>query len=71
MPSDCNGDVEDPFVCLNKIIENKSWILGGKNQRVPAQRLKDFMEDKLSLIFLILVSTGLTSVRMDEFFLNL
>ena len=71
LPSDCNGDVEDPFICLNfqKSIENKSWILGGKNQRVPAQRLKDFMEDKLSLDFPVTsYQPGLTSVRMDDVF---
>ena len=71
LPSDCNGDLEDPFVCLNfqKSIENKSWILAGKNQRVPAQRLKDFMEDKLSLDFPVTsYQPGLTSVRMDEVF---
>ena len=71
LPSDCDGDLEDPFVCLNfqKSIENKSWILAGKNQRVPAQRLKDFMEDKLSLDFPdTSYQPGLTSVRMDDVF---
>ena len=71
LPSDCKGNIEDPFIGLNfqKSIENKSWILGGKNQRVPAQRLKDFMEDKLSLDFPVTsYQPGLKSVRMDDVF---
>lgn len=33
---------------FQKSIEQKAWILGGKTQRVPAQRLEDFVNGKLS-----------------------
>lgn len=33
---------------FQKKIEQKAWVLGGKTQRVPAQRLTDFIEGKIS-----------------------
>ena len=33
---------------FQKQIEQKSWLLAGKTQKVPAQRLVDFTEGKLS-----------------------
>ena len=40
----------DPFVCLDfqKEVEKKCWEAGGKTQQVPAQRLMDFMQDRIS-----------------------
>ncbi len=69
--SDCEGELNDPFICLNfqKSIERKAWVLAGKTQRVPAQRLKDFMDGKLSVDFpKSSYHPGLTSVKMDDVF---
>lgn len=43
----------DPFVCLNfqKEVEKKCWEVGGKTQKVPAQRMIDFVEGRISLDF--------------------
>lgn len=43
----------DPFVCLNfqKEIERKCWEAAGKTQRVPAQRMEDFVKGKVSTDF--------------------
>lgn len=43
----------DPFVCLDfqKFVEKACWEAGGKTQRVPAQRLIDFVEGKVSTDF--------------------
>ncbi len=44
---------EDPFVSLNfqKSVEKVCWDAAGKTQRVPAQRLVDFIEGKVSVDF--------------------
>lgn len=44
---------EDPMVCLNfqKEVEQKCWEAAGKSQKVPAQRLKDFIDGKVSSAF--------------------
>jgi len=44
------GDPTDPFVCLNfqKKVEHDCWVAAGKTQKVPAQRMIDFCENKLS-----------------------
>lgn len=44
------GDPGDPFVCLNfqKEIEHKCWEAAGRTQRVPAQRLTDFINNTVS-----------------------
>lgn len=41
---------ESPFVCLDfqKEVERKCWEVAGKNQKVPAQRMKDFVENRKS-----------------------
>lgn len=48
-------DLEDksPLACLNfqKEVEQKCWEAAGKNQKVPAQRLMDFLEGKISKDF--------------------
>ncbi|OAD90001.1 FAD-binding protein [Aequorivita soesokkakensis] len=40
----------DPFVCLDfqKEVEKRCWEAGGKTQKVPAQRMIDFVEGKIS-----------------------
>lgn len=40
----------DPFICLNfqKEVEKRCWEAGGKTQKVPAQRMIDFVEGKVS-----------------------
>ena len=52
-PEDLSSDKNDPFVCLNfqKEIERKCWEAAGKTQRVPAQCLKDFVDNKISISF--------------------
>jgi uncharacterized FAD-dependent dehydrogenase len=41
---------KNPFVCLDfqKEVEHACWIAGGKTQAVPAQRLIDFTQGKIS-----------------------
>ncbi|MCG2420473.1 NAD(P)/FAD-dependent oxidoreductase [Aequorivita sp. F47161] len=44
---------DDPFVCLNfqKEVEQRCWEAGEKTQKVPAQRMIDFVEGKISTDF--------------------
>lgn len=70
-PKDLKGDPNDPFICLNfqREIENKCWELAGKNQKVPAQRLLDFIQKKKSVDFpKSSYQPGISSVEMDEIF---
>lgn len=41
---------EDPFACLDfqKSVEKACWEAGGKTQKVPAQRMVDFVDGKKS-----------------------
>jgi uncharacterized FAD-dependent dehydrogenase len=43
----------DPFVCLDfqKEVEHACWVAAGKTQRVPAQRMVDFVEGRVSKEF--------------------
>lgn len=43
----------DPFVCLDfqKKVERDCWEVAGKTQQVPAQRMIDFVEEKISKDF--------------------
>ncbi|MFN5149244.1 MAG: NAD(P)/FAD-dependent oxidoreductase [Flavobacteriia bacterium] len=52
-PEDFPGKESDPFVCLDfqKEIEHSCWIAAGKNQKVPAQRMIDFVQGKKSSDF--------------------
>lgn len=52
-PEDFPGKENDPFVCLNfqQEIERKCWEAAGKTQKVPAQRMVDFIQGKKSLDF--------------------
>jgi len=49
-PEDLSGDSNDPFICLNfqKEVERKCWEVAGKTQQVPAQRMIDFVENRVS-----------------------
>lgn len=48
-----NYSEDDPLVCLDfqKMVERACWEAGGKTQRVPAQRMIDFVEGKISYDF--------------------
>lgn len=49
-PEDFDTSENDPFVCLDfqKKVEHDCWEAAGKTQKVPAQRLIDFMEGRVS-----------------------
>ncbi|MDC3252700.1 FAD-binding protein [Crocinitomicaceae bacterium] len=69
MPEDFENHENDPFVCLNfqKEVEKNCWLAAGKTQRVPAQRMLDFMRGRVSKT---LPQTsyipGMTSVDLNE-----
>jgi uncharacterized FAD-dependent dehydrogenase len=70
-PSDFPGKENDPFVCLNfqKEIEKQAWELAGRTQKVPAQRLLDFVQRKKSNDFpRSSYQPGIVSVEMDQLF---
>ena len=70
-PKDLKDDPNDPFICLNfqREIEEKCWELAGKNQKVPAQRLLDFIQKKKSVDFpKSSYQPGISSVEMDAIF---
>ena len=70
-PEDFKGKEKNPFVCLDfqKEIEQKCWELAGKNQKVPAQRLLDFVNNIKSVDFpRSSYQPGIVSVKMDEIF---
>ncbi|MDN3723948.1 FAD-binding protein [Aequorivita sp. SDUM287046] len=48
-----NYKKDDPFVCLDfqKYVEQRCWEAGGKTQKVPAQRMIDFVDGKVSVDF--------------------
>ena len=69
-PSDFET-ASDSLVCLKfqQEIEQKCWVLAGKNQQVPAQRLLDFVQRKKSPEFpRSSYQPGIVSVEMDEIF---
>ncbi len=54
---------------FQKSIEQTAWVLGGKTQRVPAQRLVDFVEGKISQDLPITsYKPGVTSADLREIF---
>jgi uncharacterized FAD-dependent dehydrogenase len=70
-PEDFKGKEKDPFVCLDfqKEIEQRCWELAGKNQKVPAQRLQDFVIGKKSIDFpRSSYQPGIESVEMNRIF---
>ncbi len=70
-PEDFKGKEKDPFVCLDfqKEIEQKCWEIAGKNQKVPAQQLLDFVNGKKSIDFpRSSYQPGIESVEMNQIF---
>lgn len=70
-PTDFPGKENDPFVCLDfqKKIEYLCWEAAGKTQKVPAQRLLDFVQKKKSKDFpRSSYQPGIVSVEMDSIF---
>ena len=70
-PRDLSKEFKEPFICLDfqKEIEKKAWELAGKTQRVPAQRLVDFIENKKSeTLPNSSYQPGLVSVNLHELF---
>ena len=64
-----NYKENDPFVCLDfqKKVEYNCWVAGGKTQRVPAQRMVDFVEGKTSTDFpKTSYQPGIVSVNLAE-----
>lgn len=59
----------DPFVCLNfqKKVEYDCWVAAGKSQQVPAQRMIDFVEGKISKNFpKTSYQPGIAAVDLNE-----
>jgi uncharacterized FAD-dependent dehydrogenase len=70
-PHDLAGYQNNPFVCLDfqKQIEHACWIQSGKTQRVPAQRMIDFIEAKKSTDFpRSSYQPGIVSVDLNTIF---
>jgi hypothetical protein len=68
-PEDFPNVKNDPFSCLNfqRAVEEKAFILAGGHQKVPAQRLIDFVEGKRSVDFpRSSYVPGITSVDFKE-----
>jgi uncharacterized FAD-dependent dehydrogenase len=68
-PDDFEGD--SPFKCLDfqKEIEAKCFKLAGEDQRVPGQRMVDFIEGKISKTLPdCSYSRGVVSVNLNEVF---
>lgn len=69
-------DLEDksPLACLNfqKEVEQKCWEVAGKDQKVPAQRLMDFIEGKVSEDFpQTSYQPGIKSVDLNKILPNI
>jgi uncharacterized FAD-dependent dehydrogenase len=70
-PSDFPGKENDPFACLDfqKQIEHRCWEVAGKDQKVPAQRMIDFVQGRRSKDFpRSSYQPGIVSVEMDTIF---
>jgi len=64
-----NYKENDPFVCLDfqKKVEYDCWVAGGKTQRVPVQRMIDFVKGKTSADFpKTSYQPGIVSVNLAE-----
>ncbi|MGJ8661135.1 MAG: NAD(P)/FAD-dependent oxidoreductase [Bacteroidota bacterium] len=62
-------DKKNPMVCLDfqKKVEYDCWVAAGKTQNVPAQRLKDFIDGKISSEFpRSSYQPGITSVDLNK-----
>lgn len=70
-PTDFPGRESDPFVCLDfqKEIEHKCWLAAGRDQKIPAQRMLDFVQRKRSADFpRTSYQPGIVSVELDKIF---
>lgn len=68
-PEDFENSENDPFVCLNfqREVEQACWVAGGKTQKVPAQRMVDFIEGRQSVTLpKSSYQPGLVSVDLNE-----
>jgi uncharacterized FAD-dependent dehydrogenase len=68
-PEDFPGRENDPFVCLDfqRSVEKACWEAAGSTQKVPAQRMVDFVEKKLSKDFpKSSYQPGITSVDLNK-----
>jgi len=68
-PEDFPGKEDDPFVCLDfqRSVEQACWKAAGSTQKVPAQRMVDFVEKKLSKDFpKSSYQPGITSVDLNK-----
>ena len=66
-----NYKPNDPFVCLDfqKEVERTCWEAAGKTQRVPAQRMKDFVGGRVSVDFpKTSYQPGIVSVDLNSVF---
>lgn len=67
-PDDFKDHETNPLVCLDfqKMVEKAAWEAGGKTQAVPAQRMKDFVDKKVSKTLpKSSYQPGLTSVDLN------
>lgn len=68
-PDDFPDGNSNPFACLDfqRKVEHDCWIAGGKTQKVPAQRLMDFIAGKKSIDFpKTSYQPGLVSVNLHD-----
>jgi uncharacterized protein len=68
-PEDLPGDPNDPFICLKfqQSVEKSCWETAGKTQAVPAQRMIDFVENRISSdLPKSSYQPGLVSVNLNE-----
>ena len=68
-PEDFENYETDPLVCLNfqKQVEKRCWEAAGNTQKVPAQCLKDFIDNKVSVNFpRSSYQPGIVSVNLNE-----
>ncbi|EDM43006.1 Uncharacterized FAD-dependent dehydrogenase [unidentified eubacterium SCB49] len=64
-----NYTKDDPFICLDfqKKVERDCWEAAGKTQKVPAQRMQDFINGKVSESFpKTSYQPGITAVDLNE-----
>jgi len=64
-----NYEKNNPFVCLDfqKQVEHDCWKSAGSTQKVPAQRLIDFIDDKKSIDFpASSYQPGIVSVNLND-----
>lgn len=67
-PEDFEGHESNPLVCLEfqQMVEKTCWEAAGKTQHVPAQRMKDFVDKKVSKTLpKSSYQPGLTSVDLN------